>query len=103
MLGEVSKFWTQLALDSVTCENNADQTRVVRLTVNRIGPVCQAFWAKAYGISLTTSNRLFSDARAGRLHADAMWADAGDLGDVAMDDTPSSVAMEERIALVFVF
>eukprot|EP00965_Chrysotila_dentata_P222232 6192832-Pleurochrysis_carterae.AAC.2 len=93
---ECMQQYKKLAMEAVTYETDEKQTRVVRLTVDRTGPVCQTFWAKAYGISQCTSNRLLADARAGRLHADRMWSEAGEHGNLNVegDDAPSSVAKE---------
>eukprot|EP00965_Chrysotila_dentata_P006902 225120-Pleurochrysis_carterae.AAC.1 len=86
-------------LEAVTYTTDEAKTRVLRLTVDKVGPVCQQFWAKAHSVSQCTSNRLISDAKAGRLEADNMWNDAGDHGDldVNADDAPASIAMEETI------
>lgn len=59
--------WRQLAASSVSIMNDGSKRRVENLTVCQHGPVCQEYWAAAYGIPRGTANILMAEARSGRL------------------------------------
>eukprot|EP00965_Chrysotila_dentata_P203927 6182032-Pleurochrysis_carterae.AAC.2 len=90
------QVWKKLAINSITYAADEARTRTELLTVNRVGPVCAAYRRVAHGISFCTSNRLLADARAGHLRADAMRDEAGDHGNLCVDDgdAPTSIAKE---------
>lgn len=67
---ETMRRWRQLAWASMSISNDGQQLRVERLTVCKVGPVCQDYWAAAYGIPKGTANALLAEARAGRLDVD---------------------------------
>lgn len=62
--------WRQLAAAAMSVSNDGDKKLIEKLTVCKVGPVCQNYWAAAYGIPKGTANMLLADARSGRLDAD---------------------------------
>lgn len=68
---ETMKRWRQLAAAAMSVVVNGEKRQVVEnLTVCKLGPVCQDYWAAAYGIPRGTANVLLAEARAGRLDVD---------------------------------
>eukprot|EP00965_Chrysotila_dentata_P078271 2580190-Pleurochrysis_carterae.AAC.1 len=87
-------------MEAVTYSADEAHILVVKLTVDRIGLVCDEYWRTAYGISKYTWNRLLTDAQAGRLRTDQMWHDTGEHGYVSFDHSDASappVVMDETI------
>lgn len=62
--------WRELAAASISISNDGKRQLVERLTVCKLGPVCQDYWSAAYGIPSGTANTLLADARSGRLDVD---------------------------------
>lgn len=67
---ESMRRWRELAAAAITMSNEKERRQTERLTVCKIGPVCQEYWAAAYGIPRGTANMLLAEARSGRLDAD---------------------------------
>lgn len=61
------KRWRELASAAISFTNDGSHVRVENLTVCKHGPVCQDYWAAAYGIPNGTANAIMAEARAGRL------------------------------------
>lgn len=58
--------WRELAAAAITVTNDAQRARDERLTVCKIGPVCQDYWSAAYGIPRGTSNAILAEVRSGQ-------------------------------------
>lgn len=67
---ETMQRWRKLAWAAVSRTNDGHNQRIERLTVCKVGPVCQDYWAAAYGIPQGTANLLLAEARSGRLDVD---------------------------------
>lgn len=65
------KRWRDLAASAITLSNDGSRKRVETLTVCKYGPVCQDYWAAAYGIPRGTANLIMAEARSGRVSMDA--------------------------------
>lgn len=64
------KKWRELAAAAMSVTNDGNKRRVENLTVCKLGPVCQDYWAAAYGIPKGTANIILAEARSGRLALD---------------------------------
>lgn len=81
--------WRNLAWAAMSTSNEGEKKKVERLTVCKIGPVCQDFWAAAYGIPKGTANAMLAEARSGRLDADIDEAETRQALKVAMRSKPT--------------
>lgn len=71
---ETMSRWRQLASAAITVSNDGEKRVFEKLTVCKHGPVCQDYWAAAYGIPKGTANALLANARSGRLDAEVEYA-----------------------------
>lgn len=62
--------WRDLAAAAISITNDGNQRRIENLTVCKRGPVCQDYWAAAYGIPIGTANMIMAEARSGRVVVD---------------------------------
>lgn len=63
--------WREMAQASVTFKSDGSSVRVENLTVCQFGPICQQYWAAAYGIPQGTANTILAHARAGQIVLEA--------------------------------
>lgn len=67
---ETLRRWRRLAAAAITITNNGTREKVESLTVCKYGPVCQDYWAAAYGIPKGTANKILAEARSGQVDVD---------------------------------
>ena len=69
--------WRKLASEAISTSAADGTSMIEHFTVDKNGPVCAEYWAAAYGVTRSSSNKILAAARKGFIQADAEWQGAG--------------------------